>query len=51
MTVHRIGTRRPAEAPVPRVEQDAAVVTSRLTDAAHVEGGFAAGRASRRRAR
>jgi D-lactate dehydrogenase (cytochrome) len=40
---HRIKARRAASVPVPRVEQDPLIVSSFLSDAAHVPGGFAAG--------
>ncbi len=40
---HRIKARRAAAASAPPVERDEAVVSSFLSDAAHVPGGFAAG--------
>jgi D-lactate dehydrogenase (cytochrome) len=41
--VHRIAARRPRAQPAPRIEHDPAIVSSFLSDAAHVPGGFAAG--------
>ena len=43
MTSHRITARRARDEPAPHVERDPAIVTSFLSDAAHVPGGFAAG--------
>jgi len=43
VTAHRIRARKPATEPAPRIEHDEAVVSSFLSDAAHVPGGFAAG--------
>jgi len=40
---HRIAARHPRAAPAPAIESDAAIVSSFLSDAAHVPGGFAAG--------
>jgi len=40
---HRIKARRAATVPVPHVERDEAIVSSFLSDAAHVPGGFASG--------
>ena len=40
---HRIRARRAAAAASPRIETDAGIVSSFLSDAAHVPGGFAAG--------
>jgi D-lactate dehydrogenase (cytochrome) len=40
---HRIKARTAAPAPPPRIETDEAIVSSFLSDAAHVPGGFAAG--------
>jgi D-lactate dehydrogenase (cytochrome) len=41
--MHRISARRPREQPAPRIERDPAIVSSFLSDAAHVPGGFADG--------
>lgn len=43
MLSHRIKARRAADGPPPQVERDEAIVSSFLSDAAHVPGGFAAG--------
>jgi D-lactate dehydrogenase (cytochrome) len=40
---HRIKARRAAVVPPPRVDHDEAIVSSFLSDAAHVPGGFASG--------
>ena len=40
---HRIAAHAAADAHLPRVEDDSAIVSSFLSDAAHVPGGFAAG--------
>jgi len=40
---HRIRARRPRQAEAPRVDSDASIVASFLSDAAHVPGGHAAG--------
>jgi D-lactate dehydrogenase (cytochrome) len=40
---HRITARRAADAAAPQIDVDASIVSSFLSDAAHVPGGFAAG--------
>jgi FAD/FMN-containing dehydrogenase len=40
---HRITTRRPHPAALPRIERDPSIVAAFLSDAAHVAGGFSAG--------
>src|SRR5688572_7237877 len=40
---HRIKARRAAAMPPPQIEHDESIVSSFLSDAAHVPGGFAAG--------
>ncbi len=41
--MHRITARQARREPAPRIDRDAAIVGSFLSDAAHVPGGFAAG--------
>jgi D-lactate dehydrogenase (cytochrome) len=43
MTSHRIKARKAAVVPPPRIETDTGIVSSFLSDAAHVPGGFASG--------
>ena len=45
---HRIRARAPQPVPTPSIDRDPAIVSSFLSDAAHVPGGFAAGVASPR---
>lgn len=40
---HRIRSRRPSTAASPRIERDESILSSFLSDAAHVPGGFASG--------